>query len=95
MAKKLSCSNETRVALVESGLASMKEDLIEIKLQLRSFIETADKKYATKEELADKLSLIQDRVTETRSQLQKIGDVVAKWGPILAIVAYILFGKVI
>lgn len=95
MARKTLCSNETRVALVESGLSSMKEDLIEIKLQLRTFIETADKKYATKEELTDKLAALKDTVSDTKSQLQKIGDVIAKWGPIIAIVAYILFGKVI
>lgn len=95
MAQQFRCPNETRVSLVEVGLASMKEDLIEIKSNLKAFIETADKKYATKEELSDKLAAIRDQAKVDRTQLQKVTDVLAKWGPLVSIITWAVLGKVI
>jgi hypothetical protein len=82
------CPYSDDFAVLGSDVQRMKEDIQEIKKDLKEFISTAEGRYATKQEL----NFVREQLTETRSGLKGVTDWIAKWGPMIAIIAYIALG---
>lgn len=89
-------------AVLKTNFVTMAEEIREVKTTIKSiegkldkFIETADTKYVTKSELDLKLKPLKMEILDTKTGLAKLGDWVAKYGPVVAIMAYVLFGRFI
>lgn len=61
----------------------MKQDLQEIKQDLKAFIERADNTYAKKEEL-------QDLKLQLKETTRTVWDLIQRWGPLILITVYIV-----
>lgn len=99
-------SLEISQAVQKAHNDTMAAEIKEVKTSIKSldgkfdaFIDAADKKYATKEEVKLQIanlasidkSLI-DEINSNKTSIAKLADWVAKYGPVVAIMAYILLG---
>ena len=87
-------------AVLKTQYTTMVEDIKEVKVSVRNlsekfdkFIDSVDDKYVSKVELNDKLTPIYDRIEVNKTAIGKVAEWIAKYGPSVAIMAYILFGK--
>lgn len=90
---------EITTAVLQTHYDTMVEDIKEVKIsqknlsvKMDSFIESADKKYVSKMELHDKLTPIYERIEINKTAIGKVADWIAKYGPVVIIVAWLLFG---
>jgi hypothetical protein len=67
---KNTSTNNERLAVVENKLENIQITSSEIKLKLDKFIDTADKKYATKEQLCAFENRCKEHITKQRGWVQ-------------------------
>jgi hypothetical protein len=70
MKPKNTSTNNERLAVVESKLETIQSTSSDIKLKLEKFIDTADRKYATKEQLCAFEDRCKEHITKQRSWVQ-------------------------
>jgi predicted nuclease with TOPRIM domain len=95
------CSKEAEIATMAEKLTQIEKKVDHINEKMDKFIDTADSKYATKHEVAESLKHLEETRTIALANLEKdildnktwimiILDWIAKYGPILAIIAYVV-----
>jgi hypothetical protein len=89
-------------AILKNNYNTMVDDIKEVKGSIKTltqkmddFINSVDDKYVSKTELKDKLLPIYDKIEVNKTSIAKIFDWIAKYGPVVAILAYIILGKII
>lgn len=71
------------IATLKADMKTVKSDLKDVKSQISRFIESADNKYATKQEMAE----IKKQVSKNESRIYSIAKDVAFWSALAAITA--------
>lgn len=89
-------------AVLKTQYTTMVEDIKEVKISVMNLSEKFDKfvdvisdKYATKAEMENKLLPIYEKISINTTAIGKVADWIAKYGPVVAIITYILFGRLL
>jgi ABC-type oligopeptide transport system ATPase subunit len=85
MATKTVSTNNERLAVVENKLENIQNTSSEIKNKLECFIETADKKYATKEQVCAFETRCKEHINKQRSWVQWIPQLISM---LIALIAF-------
>jgi len=94
MPKSQSPDYKVEFALMKADIASLKSDVSDIKNSLKEFIDKAPTTFFPRTEAELRLKNLEDKLSVTRTDLQKVVDWLIKLGPYIAIVIYMLLGKV-
>jgi hypothetical protein len=79
------------VAIMKTDIEYLKRGQENLTTSINDFIKSADNKYATKQEL----SFITEKLSDSKSTVQKIIDIGIKVAPWIIILIYLFFGKVL
>jgi predicted RNase H-like nuclease (RuvC/YqgF family) len=82
------CSKEAEIATMAEKLNHITRKVDDIDKKMDHFIETADTKYATKKELESAINTLDKDLQDTRSNVSKLTDTIAKWAPTITLLSY-------